>query len=84
MAATLSVPQMAQILQQMVDKIVDTAAQCVALSGLAAKDLDAISLTGGSSALLPLKAALQQRFEGATMVSGDLFGAVASGLVYSA
>jgi hypothetical chaperone protein len=84
LAATLSVAQMAQILQQMVDKIVDTAAQCVALSGLAAQDLDAIYLTGGSSALLPLKAALQQRFEGANMVSGDLFGAVASGLVYSA
>jgi hypothetical chaperone protein len=84
LAATLSTHQMAQILQQMVNKIVDTAAQCVALSGLAAQDLDAIYLTGGSSALLPLKAALQQRFAGANMVSGDLFGAVASGLVYSA
>jgi hypothetical chaperone protein len=84
LAATLSTAQMAQILQQMVGKIVDTAAQCVALSGLAVHDLDAIYLTGGSSALLPLKAALQQRFEGANMVSGDLFGAVASGLVYSA
>jgi hypothetical chaperone protein len=84
LAATLSTAQMAQILQQMVDKIVEAAAQCVALSGLAAQDLDAIYLTGGSSALLPLKAALQQRFEGANIVSGDLFGAVASGLVYSA
>ncbi len=83
LAATLSAQQMAQILQMMVAKIVDTAAQCVGRSGLAAQELDAIYLTGGSSALLPLKVALQQRFDGVEMVSGDLFGAVASGLVYS-
>jgi hypothetical chaperone protein len=83
LVANLSVVQMAKFLQQMVEKIADTAVQCVALSGLATTELDAIYLTGGSSALLPLKAALQQRFEGANMVSGDLFGAVASGLVYS-
>jgi hypothetical chaperone protein len=84
LAVTLGADQMAQILQPMVGKIVDTAAHCVARSGLALHALDSIYLTGGSSALLPLKVALQQRFEGAHMVSGDLFGAVASGLVYSA
>jgi hypothetical chaperone protein len=84
LAASINQAQMAQILNAMVDKIVDTAAQCVALSGLALHELDAIYLTGGSSALQPLQVALQQRFAGAHMVSGDLFGAVASGLVYSA
>jgi hypothetical chaperone protein len=84
LAVTLGAEQMALILQPMLGKIVDTAVQCVARSGLAQHALDSIYLTGGSSALLPLKAALQQRFEGANMVTGDLFGAVASGLAYSA
>jgi hypothetical chaperone protein len=84
LAVTLGAEQLAQILQSMLDKIVDTAVQCVARSGLALDALDSIYLTGGSSALLPLKTALQLRFEGANMVTGDLFGAVASGLVYSA
>jgi hypothetical chaperone protein len=84
LAATLNGAQMAQILDALICKIVDTAAHCVTLSGLNLHQLDSIYLTGGSSALLPLRAALQQRFEGAHMVSGDLFGAVASGLAYSA
>jgi hypothetical chaperone protein len=83
LTATLSVVQLAQILDQMVAKIVDTAAYCVTLSGLAHNQLDSIYLTGGSSALYPLRRALQARFSGAKLVSGDLFGAVASGLAYS-
>jgi hypothetical chaperone protein len=84
LTAAMGVAQMAQILELLIAKIVDTAAQCVALSGLAQHELDSIYLTGGSSALLPLQAALRKRFEGANLVSGDLFGAVASGLAYSA
>ena len=46
-------------------------------------ELDAIYLTGGSSALQPFQQALQAEFAGVTLVEGDLFGGVASGLAYS-
>jgi hypothetical chaperone protein len=44
---------------------------------------DAIYLTGGSSALRTFQQALQTEFVGVPLVEGDLFGGVASGLVYS-
>jgi hypothetical chaperone protein len=84
LAVAMSVGQMQQTLESLISQIVDTAALCVQRSGLAHHQLDSIYLTGGSSALLPLQAALQQRFDGVGLVSGDLFGAVASGLAYSA
>jgi hypothetical chaperone protein len=84
LAVAMSVAQMQQILASLITQIVDTAALCVERSGLAHHQLDSIYLTGGSSALLPLQAALQKRFDGVSLVSGDLFGAVASGLAYSA
>jgi hypothetical chaperone protein len=46
--------------------------------------LDAIYLTGGSSALRPFQAAMAHSFAGVPLVVGDLFGGVAAGLVYSA
>jgi hypothetical chaperone protein len=48
-----------------------------------AASLDAIYLTGGSSALRPFQLALQDAFKGVPLVEGDLFGGVASGLAYS-
>ena len=49
----------------------------------AAGQLDAIYLTGGSSALKPFQAALRRTFPGVPLVEGDLFGGVASGLAYA-
>jgi hypothetical chaperone protein len=45
--------------------------------------IDAIYLTGGSSALAPLVQALEQTFAGATLVHGDRFGGVAAGLAWA-
>ena len=59
------------------------ARECVQRAGLADGELDAIYLTGGSSALQPFQQALQAEFAGVTLVEGDLFGGVASGLAYS-
>lgn len=60
------------------------ARECVQRAGLAdASSLDAIYLTGGSSALRPFQRALQEAFKGVPLVEGDLFGGVASGLAYS-
>jgi hypothetical chaperone protein len=56
---------------------------CVQLAGLQASQIDAVYMTGGSSALLAFQAALRQVFPGVDLVTGDLFGGVASGLAYA-
>ena len=59
------------------------ARDCVQRAGLINGKPDAIYLTGGSSALRTFQEALQAEFAGVPLVEGDLFGGVASGLVYS-
>jgi hypothetical chaperone protein len=51
---------------------------CVLQSGLTT--VDAVYLTGGSSALRPLVAALQTAMPQASLVAGNQFGGVAAGL----
>jgi hypothetical chaperone protein len=75
---------MAQDLSPLLAQVVDCAADCVQRAGLADEGLDAIYLTGGSSALRPFQQMLQERFPGTEMLEGDLFGGVASGLAYAA
>lgn len=70
-----------QTLQLQLDKIVRCAQQCVAGSGR--PRIDAVYLTGGSSALSPLVRTLEQSFPSATMVHGDRFGGVAAGLAWA-
>ncbi|APW39284.1 heat-shock protein [Rhodoferax koreense] len=69
-----------EVLQGQLDAIVACARECVAASGVGR--LDTVYLTGGSSALAPLQAAMQAAFPDATMASGDRFGSVAAGLAY--
>ena len=64
-----------------VAQIVECARQCVTASGV--REVDAVYLTGGSSALAPLGAALQAAFSSASIVRGDRFGSVAAGLATS-
>jgi len=79
--ATLAPETLNQALQQPLAKVVQCARQCVANSG--DRVIDAIYLTGGSSALAPLVQALEQTFAGATVVHGDRFGGVAAGLAWA-
>ena len=71
-------------LQALLARAVACARECVQAAGLAPQAIDAVYLTGGSSALRPFQAALQAAFVGVPLVEGDLFGGVASGLAYSA
>ena len=73
---------MAQYLAALLARVVQCARECVAQAGLSAGELDAIYLTGGSSALRPFQEALRLAFPGTPLVEGDLFGGVAAGLVY--
>ena len=70
-------------LQDLLDRTVRCARECVKRAGLTDASLDAIYLTGGSSALSTFQHTLQAAFSGVNMVKGDLFGGVALGLAYS-
>lgn len=82
--ASVEPAAMAQQLDDLLVRVVDCAADCVAAAGLGARRPDAIYLTGGSSALATLQARLRERFAGVPLVQGDLFGGVAAGLAYAA
>jgi hypothetical chaperone protein len=62
--------------------IVACAQECVAQAGVTAEKLQAVYLTGGSSALAPLGEALARVFPQATLTVGDRFTSVAAGLAY--
>ena len=79
----LGASDMAAQLAAQLARVVACACDCVAQAGLTRGDLDTVYLTGGSSALRPFQQALQAAFAGVPMVSGDLFGGVASGLAYT-
>lgn len=81
--AHLGPADMAAHLNALLARTVQCARECVQRAGLGDASLDAIYLTGGSSALTPLQRALQEEFKGVPLVEGDLFGGVASGLAYS-
>ncbi|WP_371816976.1 Hsp70 family protein [Rhodoferax sp. AJA081-3] len=81
LGATVSAPGMADTLQQALTQVVECAQLCVQRSGLAS--VDAVYLTGGSSALRPLVEALRAAMPSATLVEGNRFGGVAAGLGYA-
>ena len=72
-----------QFLAQPLEQVVACAQECAQLAGLASQGLDAIYLTGGSSALRPLRVALRVAFPDTPQLEGDLFGGVAAGLAVS-
>jgi FkbH-like protein len=83
LAAPMGMADMREHLQALLARTVACARECVQKAGLTIGALDAIYLTGGSSALRPFQRALQAEFAGVPLVEGDLFGGVASGLAYS-
>jgi hypothetical chaperone protein len=87
LGATLTPQELEQSLQPLLEQVVACAQQCVRHAGLhragASQGLDAIYLTGGSSALRPLRHALKAAFPAVPQLEGDLFGGVAAGLAVS-
>jgi hypothetical chaperone protein len=84
LSAVLSPEDMVQQLSGPFDDVIACAHACVKRAGLRSNDLDAIYLTGGSSALRPFQHALRKSFAGVPLVEGDLFGGVAAGLACAA
>jgi hypothetical chaperone protein len=83
LTASLNATDLHRHLAQLLASTVTCARECVKRAGLTHGKPDAIYLTGGSSALRTFQEALQTEFAGVPLVEGDLFGGVASGLVYS-
>ena len=84
LVTTLAPIDMEQQLAAQLESVIACAHACVRRAGLRSGDLDAVYLTGGSSALRPFQQALRRSFAGVTLIEGDLFGGVAAGLAYAA
>lgn len=81
--APLGVADLQAQLHDLLARTVACARDCVRGAGLTDASLDAIYLTGGSSALSTFQTTLQAEFPGVALIEGDLFGGVAMGLVHS-
>lgn len=79
-ATTIDAPGMEEALHASLQQVVQCAQQCISAAGLQA--VDVVYLTGGSSALRTLIAALRQAMPQATLVEGNRFGGVAAGLAW--
>ena len=78
---TIDAQSMEQTLHDSIHQVVQCAQACVAAAGL--QGVDAVYLTGGSSALRTLIEALRQAMPNATLVEGNRFGGVAAGLAWA-
>ncbi|TXM78594.1 Hsp70 family protein [Methylobacterium sp. WL69] len=65
-------------------RIADRIGRCLAQAGLTADRIDALFLTGGSTGLPHVRAALTAAVPGARTVDGDTFGSVGTGLTIEA
>jgi hypothetical chaperone protein len=83
LTARLDTDALREHLGSLLERTVACARGCVQHAGLRDAQLDAVYLTGGSSALRPFLAALRAGFPVVPLIEGDLFGRVASGLAYT-
>ena len=81
LAPTVDAVNMEAALHASLAQVVQCAQDCVSAAGLQA--VDAVYLTGGSSALRTLIAALRAAMPQATLVEGNRFGGVAAGLAWA-
>ena len=66
------------------DKIADRIRRCLSGAGLTADRIDAVFLTGGSTRVPHVRAAILGEVPSARVVEGDIFGAVGAGLTIEA
>ncbi|MDD2545260.1 MAG: Hsp70 family protein [Burkholderiaceae bacterium] len=84
LGALMTPEGLARHLEAPLQQVVACAHDCVQRADLKPAQLQAIYLTGGSSALRPLRQVLRAAFPDTPQVEGDLFGGVASGLAVAA
>ncbi len=84
LTTSLNATHLSDHLHPQLQRVVQCARDCVTSADLQPGALNAIYLTGGSSALTPFQQALREAFPGTPLVQGDLLGGVAAGLVWGA
>jgi hypothetical chaperone protein len=70
--------------KQLATRIAGRIRNCLSQAGLAAGDIDAVFLTGGSVKLAHVRNAITKAVPNARIVEGDIFGAVGKGLTLEA
>ena len=84
LGADISRPDLVSHTKQLADRIAARIRNCLAQAGLAAGDIDAVFLTGGSVKLAHVRTAITKAVPSARIVEGDIFGAVGKGLTLEA
>src|ERR1700712_274521 len=82
--AAISRPDLVSHTAQLAERIAARIKNCMTQAGLAAKDIDAVFLTGGSVRLAHVRNAIKKAVPSARLVEGDTFGAVGKGLTLEA
>jgi hypothetical chaperone protein len=70
--------------KKLADRVAARIALCLQQAQLAAEDIDAVFLTGGSVRLAHVRKAMTEKLPAARIVEGDTFGAVGKGLTIEA
>lgn len=84
LAAPLSQTELAELIQNETQRILNTITDMQQSCGVTSEQIDVIFFTGGTSRLLHIQNSIRQHFPTAKMVNGDVFGAVGMGLTYEA
>ena len=84
LGADIGRPDLVSHTKQLADRIAARINNCLVQAGLAAGDIDAVFLTGGSVKLAHVHKAITKAVPSARIVEGDIFGAVGKGLTLEA
>ena len=84
LGADISRPDLVSHTKQLADRIAARINNCLVQAGIAAGDIDAVFLTGGSVKLAHVHKAITKALPSARVVEGDIFGAVGKGLTLEA
>jgi hypothetical chaperone protein len=84
LSAAIDRPDLVGHTKQLATRIAARIKNCLGQAGLAAGDIDAVFLTGGSVKLAHVRNAITRAVPSARIVEGDIFGAVGKGLTLEA
>jgi hypothetical chaperone protein len=84
LSAEIGRPDLVGHTKQLATRIAARIKNCLGQAGLAASDIDAVFLTGGSVKLAHVRNAIIKAAPNARIVEGDIFGAVGKGLTLEA
>lgn len=84
LSAAIGRPDLVGHTRQLATRIAGRIKNCLGQAGLAAGDIDAVFLTGGSVKLTHVRNTITKAVPNARIVEGDIFGAVGKGLTLEA